>query len=92
MQNIGFRYCMIQHLKTKKIMHNYIVQQYNIFEMRCATNIKGKVISEMQLNIEISKCIFDIEIGMKAYQMKRVGGIKRNSFKGNENIIECKDL
>ena len=60
--------------------------------MRCATNIKGKVISEMQLNIEMLKCIFDIEIGMKAYQMKRISGIKRNRFKGNENIIKCKDL
>ena len=54
--------------------------------MRCATNIKGKVISEMQLNIEMLKCVFDIDIGMKAYQMKRISGIKRNSFKGNETL------
>ena len=73
-------------------MHNYIVQYYNILEMRCATNIKGKVISEMQLNIEMLKCIFDIDIGMKAYQMKRISGIKRNRFKGNENIIKWEDL
>ena len=58
--------------------------------MRCATNIKGKVISEMQLNIEMLKCIFDI--GMKAYQKKRISGIKRNRFKGNENIIKLKHL
>ena len=59
--------------------------------MRCATNIKGKVISEMQLNIEMLKCVFDIDIGMKAYQMKRISGIKRNRFKGNENIIKLED-
>ena len=46
----------------------------------------------MQLNIEMLKCIFDIDIGMKAYQMKRIGGIKQNRFKGNENIIKCRDL
>ena len=46
----------------------------------------------MQLNIEMLKCIFDIDIGMKAYQMKRISGIKRNRFKGNENIIMLKDL
>ena len=60
--------------------------------MRCATNIKGKVISEMQLNIEVLKCIFDIDISMQAYQMNCISGIKRNRFKGNENIIKWEDL
>ena len=57
-------------------MHNYIAQKYNILEMQCATNIKGKVISEMQLNIEMLKCVLDIDIGMRAYQIKRISGIK----------------
>ena len=46
----------------------------------------------MQLNIAMLKCIFDIDIRMKAYQMKRIGGFKRNRFKGNANIIMLKDL